>query len=83
MAWPREAIRFCGIRAPVHAERDGVHRAAHAVIHVLDDRGEILLEVDGVIQGAILGVDLLLLRDQLLLHRRRKNLIGVLLSMNL
>ena len=60
-----------------------MQRIAHTVVHVLHRVREILLEVDRVINGTVLCVDLLLLRDELLLNRSREKLIGVLLRVNL
>ena len=45
------------------AEGDGVDGIAHAAGDVLHGGWKILLEVDGVIDGAVLRVDLLLLRE--------------------
>ncbi len=60
-----------------------MHRIAHAAGDVLYGGGEVLLEVDRVIEQAIVGVDLLFLRDDLLLKRGGEKLVGVLLRMNL
>ncbi len=56
---------------------------AHPARHLLHDVGKSLVKIDGLIDDAILRVDLLLLRNQLLLYRGRAKLIGVLLRMNL
>ena len=60
-----------------------MHGIAHAVGDVLHRGGKVLLEVDRVVEGAVLCVDLLLLRDQLLLNRSREKLVGVLLRVDL
>ncbi len=56
---------------PYRAERDGMDRIAHAGRHISHDRGERLLEVDRLVDSAVLRVDLLFLGDQLLLDRSR------------
>ena len=45
--------------------------------------GKVLLEVNGLIDSAILRINLLLLCDELLLYRGGKQLVGILLRMNL
>ena len=73
IAWPTKVKRvLTHLVAPVDAERDGVHGIAHAVGDVLHGVGEVLLEVDGVVDGAVLRVDLLFLGDELLLRRSRR-----------
>ena len=58
-------------------------RIADSAGHVLHSRGKVLLEVDGVVEGPVLRVDLLLLGKELLLYRSREKLVRVLLRMNL
>jgi hypothetical protein len=50
-----------------------VQRRAYAVAHVLHGVGEVLLEVNGVIDGAVLRINLLLLGEELLLDRSLKS----------
>ena len=60
-----------------------MYRIAHAAGDLLHGVGEILLKVNGFVDGPVLGVDLLLLRDELLLDRSSEYLVGVLLRMDL
>src|SRR6266702_6826912 len=69
MAWPRKVNGLSCIGSlSCRAERNRMDRIAHAIGHVLHGVGEVLLEVNGVIDRSILRINLLLLGEKLLLY---------------